>query len=426
MRPPCDPGDVRLPSEGGIIRHGEGGLEVPDSPVIAFIKGDGVGPEVVESARRVLDAAVKAVYGGRRRIVWWELVAGKEAFELCGSYLPEATLLGLKAVRASIKGPLETPVGGGFRSLNVSIRQALDLFANVRPVKYYGQPAPHKYADKVDFVIFRENTEDVYAGIEWPHDSSEASLIRGFLREKLGIDIREDAGIGLKPISRGATIRIVKVAIDWALRNGLTRVTIMHKGNIMKYTEGSFMRWAYEYALKAYREVIVTEDEVKSSYGGVIPEGKILLNDRIADNMLQQIITRPWEYQVIVAPNLNGDYISDAASALVGGIGMAAGINMGEGIAVAEPVHGTAQKYAGKDLINPTAEILSGALLLGDFLGWGRVKEVIENAIRNAIRDKKVTQDLARHMEGVSSLRTSEYTEALIGYIEELSTSGSI
>nr|1TYO_A Chain A, isocitrate dehydrogenase [Aeropyrum pernix]1TYO_B Chain B, isocitrate dehydrogenase [Aeropyrum pernix]1V94_A Chain A, isocitrate dehydrogenase [Aeropyrum pernix]1V94_B Chain B, isocitrate dehydrogenase [Aeropyrum pernix]1XGV_A Chain A, Isocitrate dehydrogenase [Aeropyrum pernix]1XGV_B Chain B, Isocitrate dehydrogenase [Aeropyrum pernix]1XKD_A Chain A, isocitrate dehydrogenase [Aeropyrum pernix K1]1XKD_B Chain B, isocitrate dehydrogenase [Aeropyrum pernix K1] len=417
--PPCTTEELSPPPGGSLVEYSGGSLRVPDNPVVAFIRGDGVGPEVVESALKVVDAAVKKVYGGSRRIVWWELLAGHLAREKCGELLPKATLEGIRLARVALKGPLETPVGTGYRSLNVAIRQALDLYANIRPVRYYGQPAPHKYADRVDMVIFRENTEDVYAGIEWPHDSPEAARIRRFLAEEFGISIREDAGIGVKPISRFATRRLMERALEWALRNGNTVVTIMHKGNIMKYTEGAFMRWAYEVALEKFREHVVTEQEVQEKYGGVRPEGKILVNDRIADNMLQQIITRPWDYQVIVAPNLNGDYISDAASALVGGIGMAAGMNMGDGIAVAEPVHGTAPKYAGKDLINPSAEILSASLLIGEFMGWREVKSIVEYAIRKAVQSKKVTQDLARHMPGVQPLRTSEYTETLIAYIDE-------
>ncbi|MCE4604891.1 MAG: NADP-dependent isocitrate dehydrogenase [Aeropyrum sp.] len=417
--PPCSVEDLKPPAGGSLAVLEGGSLSIPDNPVVAFIRGDGVGPEVVESAIRVVDAAVKKAYGGSRRIVWWELLAGREALDKCGELLPKATLEGIARARLALKGPLETPVGTGYRSLNVAIRQALDLYANIRPVRYYGQPAPHKYADRVDMVIFRENTEDVYSGIEWPHDSPEAAKVREFLLKEFGIRIRSDSGIGVKPISEFATKRLMARALEWAIRNGNTVVTIMHKGNIMKYTEGAFMRWAYELALERFRDYVVTEREVAEEYGGSRPEGKILVNDRIADNMLQQIITRPWDYQVIVAPNLNGDYISDAASALVGGIGMAAGMNMGDGIAVAEPVHGTAPKYAGKDLINPTAEILSASLLVGEFMGWREVKTLIESAVRRAVEERKVTQDLARHLPGVEPLRTSEYTEVLIGFIEE-------
>ncbi len=419
MKPPCSREELSLPGEGELASFDRGRISVPNRPVVAFIEGDGVGPEVVRSARAVIDAAVEKAYGGGRRIVWWELVAGERAIRECGDPLPEATLEGIRLARLALKGPLTTPVGTGYRSLNVAIRQALDLYANIRPVRYYGQPAPHLYADRVDFVIFRENTEDVYAGIEWRWDSPEAGKVREFLRREFGIEIPEDAGIGLKPISRRATWRIMRAAIEWALRNGNRRITIMHKGNIMKFTEGAFMEWAYELAKKEYGDRVVTEAEVYEKYGGKIPEGKIMVNDRIADNMLQQIITRPWDYEIIVTPNLNGDYISDEANALVGGIGMAAGLNMGDNAAVAEPVHGTAPKYAGKDLINPTAEILSGSLLIGQVMGWREASKLIEDAVKRAIAERKVTQDLARHMEGVKPLRTSEYTKTLIQYIEE-------
>jgi isocitrate dehydrogenase len=411
---------VKPPEEGERIRVVDGKLVVPDKPIIAYIEGDGIGPEIVTAARKVIDAAVEKAYGGRRRIVWWELYAGHKALKIYGELLPEDTLNGIRYTLVALKGPLETPVGGGYRSLNVAIRQALDLYANIRPVYYFGQPAPHCYAEHDNFVIFRENTEDLYAGIEWPADSPEARKLREFLRREFGIVLREDAGIGIKPISKFATQRLMRKALRWAIENGNRIVTIMHKGNIMKYTEGAFREWAYEVALTEFRDYVVTEQELYEKYGGKLPEGKILVNDRIADNMLQQIITRPWDYEVIVAPNVNGDYISDEANALVGGIGMAAGMNAGDYMAVAEPVHGTAPKYAGKDLANPTAEILSGALLLDAVLGWKEAAKLIREAIRRAIRDKKVTQDLARHMEGVKPLRTSEYTQVLIEYIREM------
>jgi len=417
---PCDVKDLKPPAEGELIEIVDGTLKVPDKPVIAFIEGDGIGPEIVRSAKAVLDAAVKKAYGGRRKIVWWEIAAGEKAKEHCGELLPKATLEAIKMTKAALKGPLTTPVGGGYRSLNVAIRMALDLYANIRPVRYYGQPAPHKYADKVNFVIFRENTEDLYAGIEWPYDSPEAQKIREFLKREFGIELRPDTGIGIKPISEFATKRIARKALKWAIEHGNRVVTIMHKGNIMKYTEGAFMKWAYEVALTEFRDYVVTEQELYEKYGGQLPEGKILVNDRIADNMLQQIITRPWDYEIILAPNINGDYISDEANALVGGIGMAAGMNAGDYIAVAEPVHGTAPKYAGKDVANPTAEILSGVLLIAEHLGWKEVGKIVEEAIRRAIADKKVTQDLARHMPGVTPLRTSEYTQALLEYIDQI------
>ena len=416
---PCSVDEVKPPLEGELVKITEDGrLIVPDTPIVAFIEGDGIGPEVVRSAKAVIDAAVKKAYGGKRRIVWWEIAAGEKAVELCGELLPKATLEAIKTTKVALKGPLTTPVGSGYRSLNVAIRQALDLYANIRPVRYYGQPAPSKYADKINFVIFRENTEDLYAGIEWEAGSPEAEKIREFLKKEFGIELRADAGIGIKPISEFATKRLARKAIRWAIDHGNRVVTIMHKGNIMKYTEGAFMKWAYEVATTEFRDYVVTEQELYEKYGGQLPEGKVLVNDRIADNMLQQIITRPWDYEIILAPNVNGDYISDEANALVGGIGMAAGMNAGDYMAVAEPVHGTAPKYAGKDVANPTAEILSAVLLIGEHMGWKEVREIVEHAIRKAIENKKVTQDLARHMPGVTPLKTSEYTNVLIEYIE--------
>ncbi len=410
---------VKPPEEGERITVKDGKLVVPDNPIIAFIEGDGIGPEIMASARKVMDKAVEAAYKGKRRIVWWELYAGEKAMKIYGELLPQDTLEGIKYTLVAIKGPLTTPVGTGYRSLNVAIRKALELYANIRPTYYFGQPAPHKYAEHDNFIIFRENTEDLYAGIEWPAGSEEARKIREFLKKEFGIELREDAGIGIKPISRFGTQRLMRKALQWAIKFNRKVVTIMHKGNIMKYTEGAFREWAYEVAVNEFRDYIVTEDELYSKYGGKMPEGKILVNDRIADNMLQQIITRPWDYDIIVAPNVNGDYISDEANALVGGIGMAAGMNAGDYMAVAEPVHGTAPKYAGKDLANPTAEILSGALLL-DYIGWSEAAQLIRNAVREAIKRNKVTQDLARHMEGVKPLKTSEYTEELLKIIDEL------
>jgi isocitrate dehydrogenase len=410
---------IKPPEEGERIKVKDGRLIVPDNPIVAYIEGDGIGPEIVTAARKVVDAAVEKAYGGRRKIVWWELYAGHKAMKIYGELLPEDTLNGIRYALVAMKGPLETPVGGGYRSLNVAIRQALDLYANIRPVYYFGQPAPHRYAEHDNFVIFRENTEDLYAGIEWPADSPEAKKLREFLKREFGVVLREDAGIGIKPISRFATQRLMRKALQWALQNGNRVVTIMHKGNIMKYTEGAFREWAYEVAVTEFRDYVVTEQELYEKYGGKLPEGKILVNDRIADNMLQQIITRPWDYEVIVAPNVNGDYISDEANALVGGIGMAAGMNAGDFMAVAEPVHGTAPKYAGKNVANPTAEILSGALLLEGILGWKEAAQLIRDAIRKAIQEKKVTQDLARHMPNVKPLGTQEYAQALIEYIME-------
>ncbi|AFZ70522.1 isocitrate dehydrogenase [Caldisphaera lagunensis DSM 15908] len=416
---PCNVNELKPPSEGHFAKYENGKLIVPDDPIVAFFKGDGIGPEIVDSAIKIVDAAVSKAYGGKRKITWWQVAAGEEAEKECGTLLPDATLEAFKRARINLKGPLTTPVGSGFRSLNVAIRIALDLYANIRPVKWYGQPAPHCHPEKIDWVIFRENTEDVYMGIEFPWNSPEANKIRDFFKKELKIELRPDAGIGIKPISKFGTQRLMRRALEWALRNNIKRVTIQHKGNIQKYTEGAFREWAYEVAVNEFRDYVVTEDEVNTKFGGKTPQDKILVNDRIADNMLQQIITRPGEYNIIVAPNLNGDYISDEANALVGGIGMAAGMDMGDGIAVAEPVHGTAPKYAGKNVINPTAEILSAAVLIGDYMGWREVKVLIENAIKNAINNKQVTYDLAREMPGVQPISTSEYTDVLIGYIKQ-------
>ena len=413
---PCTADEAKPPSEGQLVKYENGKLIVPDNPIVAFFKGDGTGPEIVEEAIKVIDAAVDKAYGGTRRIVWWETVAGEAAQKECGSLLPEGTLQAFRLARVNLKGPLTTPVGGGYRSLNVTLRMVLDTYSNVRPVKWYGQPTPHCHPEKIDWVIFRENTEDVYAGIEWPWNSPEAQKVREFLKKEFGIELSPDTGIGIKPISKWRTQRHVRRAMEWAIRNKYRYVTIMHKGNIMKYTEGAFREWAYELILSEFRDYVVTEEEISTKYGGKAPEGKIIVNDRIADNMLQQIITRPGEYNVIVTPNLNGDYISDEANALVGGIGMAAGLDIGDGIAVAEPVHGSAPKYAGKRMVNPTAEILSAAYLISDFMGWMEVRPLIEYAIRQAIAHKQVTYDLAREM-GVQPIRNDEYADVLIDYI---------
>ena len=409
---------LRVPEEGEKITVKDGRLVVPDEPIIVYIEGDGIGPQIVTQARAVMDAAVEKVYGGKRRIVWWEAYAGEKAMKEYGELLPEDTTLAIRYSVVALKGPLTTPVGTGFRSLNVALRKKLDLYANIRPVQFFGQPSPHKYAEYDNFVIFRENTEDLYAGIEWKADSPEAQKIREFLKKEFGIELREDAGIGIKPISKFGTQRLMRKALQYAIDNNRGPVTIMHKGNIMKYTEGAFREWAYELAVTEFRDYVVTEEELWEKYNGQLPEGKILVNDRIADNMLQQIITRPWDYDIIVAPNVNGDYISDEANALVGGIGMAAGMNAGDYMALAEPVHGTAPKYAGKDVANPTAEILSGCLLL-EYIGWKEASEIIKKAIREAITSKKVTQDLARHMPGVEPLKASEYTQVLIDIIKQ-------
>lgn len=411
---------IKPPDEGSFIEYVDGGYVVPSKPVIAYIEGDGIGPEVVSSARLVLDAAVERAYGGSRRIVWWELYAGYKAEKMFGNLLPEDTLVGMMLAKVTLKGPLETPIGTGHRSLNVTIRQKLDLYSNIRPVKYFrGVPAPSRYAEKIDLVIFRENTEDVYAGIEWQAGSREALKVIEFLHREFGIELSPDTGIGLKPISESRTKRHARKAIRYAIKNKRRAVTFMHKGNIMKYTEGAFVNWCYEVALNEFREYVVTEKEVTEKYSGSVPEGKILVNDRVADNMFQQIITRPWDYDVIVTPNLNGDYLSDAASALVGGIGIAPGLNAGDIFAFAEPVHGTAPKYAGKNVANPSATILAGAMLL-EHIGWTEASRLVWRAVEETIASGKMTQDLARHYENIKPLSTSEFTEAVIETIKRI------
>ncbi len=406
--------EIRPPEWGEKITVQDGKLHVPDHPIILYIEGDGIGPEVVTSMRRVLDAAVEKAYGGKRKIAWTEILAGEKAGQVYGSVLPEETLEAIREYYVGIKGPLTTPVAGGYRSLNVAIRKALDLYACVRPSRYFtGVPSPMKRPELVDMIVFRENIEDVYAGIEWPWDSEEAEKVREFLYREFGIEIRKDSGIGIKPISAFRSKRLVRKAIQYAIDRKKPSVTLVHKGNIMKYTEGAFRDWGYELAKEEFRDYIVTEQELWEEYNGQVPEGKIVIKDRIADNMFQQIQTRTAEYSVIATMNLNGDYLSDAISAMVGGLGIAPGGNIGDYHAMFEPVHGTAPKYAGKNVINPTAEILSGALML-EYLKWFEAADLIYAAVEKTISSKKVTQDLARHMEGVKPLSTTEYTDALI------------
>jgi len=384
-----------------------GVLVVPDQVIIPFISGDGTGPEIMESVRAVLDAAVSKAYGGKRKIHWKEILAGEKALKETGDLLPEETINAIREHYIAIKGPLTTPVGGGYRSINVTLRQVLDLYANIRPSRYFpGVPSPLKYPEKVNMVVFRENTEDVYAGIEWKMGTEECEKVRRFLVEEMGADIPEDSGIGVKPISKFRSQRLVRKAIEYALKKGYHTLTLMHKGNIMKYTEGAFKDWGYELLRNEYSDKVVFEGE------GERTEGKVLVNDRIADNMFQQILLRPEEYGVIATTNLNGDYISDALAALVGGLGLAAGANIGDYHALFEPVHGTAPKYAGKNVINPTAGILSGVMML-EYMGWMEAAKLIEDAIIRTFEQKKVTYDLARHL-GVEPLSTTEYTQAVI------------
>lgn len=406
---------VKPPEEGERIEYKNGKLSVPDNPIIPFFKGDGIGFDVVPVAIKVLDKSAELI---GKSIVWFEVYAGEEAYKIYGNYLPEDTLNAIREFRVALKGPLTTPVGGGYRSLNVAIRQTLDLYANVRPVYHIkGIPSPVKNPEKVNFVIFREATEDLYAGIEWPRGSKEAMRLIELLEKEFGAKIRKDSGIGIKPISEFGTKRLVRMAIRYAIENNRKSVTLVHKGNIMKYTEGAFRDWGYEVAKQEFAEHCITEDELTSKFDGEIPKNKIVVKDRIADNMFQQILLRSEEYDVIALPNLNGDYLSETAAALVGGVGIAPGSNIGDGIAVFEPIHGSAPKYAGQNKVNPTAQILSGALMF-EYLGWKKASEMIKKAVAMTIEDRIVTYDLHRQIGG-KLVGTKEFADAVI---ENLST----
>ncbi|MDK2796247.1 MAG: isocitrate dehydrogenase [Archaeoglobaceae archaeon] len=407
---------LKPPQEGNKIEYRDGKLIVPDDPIIPFFKGDGIGIDVVPAAIKVLDKTAEIT---GKNIVWFEIYAGEEATKLYGNPLPEDTLNAIREFRVALKGPLTTPVGGGYRSLNVTIRQVLDLYANVRPIYYIrGIPSPIKEPEKVNFVIFRESTEDVYAGIEWQKGSREALRFIELLEREFGVKIRRDSGIGVKPISEFATKRLVRMAIRYAIENNRKSVTLVHKGNIMKFTEGAFRDWGYEVAREEFGDKCITEDELITKYNGKQPEGKIVVKDRIADNMFQQIILRSEEYDVIALPNLNGDYLSDAAAALVGGLGIAPGSDIGDGIAVFEPVHGSAPKYAGQNKANPVAEILSGALMF-EYLGWREASKMIKKAIELTIQQGFVTYDLHRQIGG-KLVGTKEFAEKVISNLETI------
>lgn len=397
----------------------DGTLTVPDKPIVPYIEGDGIGPDVMGAARRVIDAAVDRAYGSRRRITWLEVLAGDKARQKHRESLPEETLKAIQEHVVALKGPLETPIAGGHRSLNVALRQRLDLYACVRPVKYIpSTPSRLKHPEELDTVIFRENTEDVYSGIEFKEGSEEAKKLIAFLKDHLKSEVRQDSAVGIKPISEYATKRIARAAINYAVKNNRKSVTIVHKGNIMKYTEGGFMRWAYEVANREFKDKIVTEAELTKpdgQYKGVMPPGKILIKDRLADNMFQQLLLRTNEYDVLVLPNLNGDYISDLAAAMAGGLGLAPGanINYETGVALFEPTHGTAPAYANQDKVNPTSAILSGVLLLRH-LGWKEAADTIEKAVARTVSQRRVTYDLARQLEGVQPIGTSKFADAII------------
>jgi isocitrate dehydrogenase len=400
-----------------IRQHSDGRLDVPDDPIIPFIEGDGTGPDIWAASVRVFDAAVEKAYGGRRRIAWTEVLAGQKAFDRTGEWLPEATLDAFRQYLVGIKGPLTTPIGGGIRSLNVALRQILDLYVCLRPVRWYeGVPSPVKQPGLVDMVIFRENTEDIYAGIEWPAGSPEAQKLIAFLNESFPKEAKKirfpaTSGIGIKPVSREGTERLVRAALDYAVRQRRKSVTLVHKGNIMKFTEGAFRDWGYELVRREYKGRAIGWDDC----GGKPPTGQVLVKDAIADIALQQVLTRPDEFDVIATMNLNGDYLSDALAAQVGGIGIAPGanINYQTGHGIFEATHGTAPKYAGQDKVNPSSVILSGVMML-THLGWNEAAELIEKGISRAIAAKQVTYDFHRLMKGARLLKCSEFGDAII------------
>jgi isocitrate dehydrogenase len=407
---------AKVPAEGTRIQvDAGGGLNVPDDPIIPFIEGDGIGPDIWAATRRVVDASVEKAYGGAKRIVWMEILAGEKAYDASGEWLPEETFEALREFKVGIKGPLTTPVGGGIRSLNVTLRQVLDLYACIRPVRYIaGVPSPVREPQKLDVVIFRENTEDVYAGIEWASGSDEAEKVRQFLVDEMGANIRTGSGIGIKPISAFGTKRLVGMAIRYALQRGRDSVTLVHKGNIMKFTEGAFREWGYEVAKERFADQTISEAE---TWDGADATGKVVIRDRIADAMFQQILLRPDEYSVMAMPNLNGDYMSDAAAAQIGGLGMAPGANMNDEIALFEATHGTAPKYAGQDKVNPGSLILSAVMML-EHLGWNEAAERVVQGLEGAVAAKTVTYDLERQMEGATLVGTSGFAEAIVDHMD--------
>jgi isocitrate dehydrogenase len=398
-----------------ITINADGSINVPDRPVIPFIEGDGIGADIWAASRKVIDMALEKAYGGKREIAWLEVLAGEKAKDRTGEWLPAATLDAIRENVVAIKGPLTTPVGEGIRSLNVTLRQVLDLYACVRPVRYYrGVVSPVKNPERVDMVVFRENTEDVYAGIEWQADSPEADRIIEFIRSELKKDIRPHSGIGIKPISGFGTKRLVRKAIRYAINHNKPSVTLVHKGNIMKFTEGAFRNWGYELAREEFGDVTISEQELWDRYDGRRPDNRIVIQDRIADAMFQQVLLRPAEYSVLAMPNLNGDYMSDALAAQVGGLGMAPGANIGDGYAVFEATHGTAPKYAGLDKVNPGSLLLSGVMML-EYLGWNEPVSLVQEALEKTISNRTVTYDLARLMENATELQCSAFADAIIG-----------
>jgi isocitrate dehydrogenase len=406
---------IQIPKGGEKITYEEGKLNVPDMPIVPYIEGDGIGPDIWKASQPVFDAAVKKAYKDKRKVMWMEVYAGEKAYTVYKNIFPEDVLIALKDYMVSIKGPLTTPVGGGHRSLNVSIRQELDLYACVRPVKYYKNViAPVKHPENVDVVIFRENVEDVYAGIEWEAKSKDCLHLIHHINDTYKLSIPEDSGIGIKPISKKNTSRLVRKGIEFAIENKRRSVTFMHKGNIMKYTEGAFKDWGYEVAKREFGDFIVTEKDLYDKYEGKVPEGKVIIKDRIADNLFQQLLLHPEEYDVVCAPNLNGDYLSDFLAAQVGGLGLAPGANIGDGVAVFEATHGSAPKYTNKNLMNPSSLILSGVMMF-EYMGWIEAAKIIEDALSKTIIQNKVTKDLAKGREDkVTNLGTYEFGQAII------------
>ena len=406
---------IVVPANGKKITIENDRLKVPDNPIIPFIEGDGIGPDITKASQRIWNAAVEAAYDGHRKISWMEIYAGEKAAQIYGgNYMPEETFEAVREYIVAIKGPLTTPVGGGFRSLNVTLRQVLDLYACVRPIRWYeGVPSPHRHPEHVNMVVFRENTEDVYAGIEYESGSPENEKLAKFLREEMGAKFFENAGLGIKPISPFATKRLVAKAIRYALDEGCPSVTLVHKGNIQKFTEGAFRKWGYEVAKEKFGDVTITEAELWDEYDGKQPEGKVVIKDRIADIIFQLIQLRPREFDVLATPNLNGDYVSDALAAVVGGIGIAPGANFADHIALFEATHGTAPKYANQDRVNPGSLLFSGVMML-EYLGWGEAAQKIHAAFEKTVRNKIVTYDFARQMEGAREVKTSEFATAVI------------
>ncbi|MGD8384777.1 MAG: isocitrate dehydrogenase (NADP(+)) [Lysobacterales bacterium] len=406
---------IKFPESGEKLTVKNDALVVPDNPILGFVEGDGIGPDITRASMRVWNAAVEKAYGGKRKVHWAELYLGEKAAGIYdGNYFPAETLDAVRELIVSIKGPLTTPVGGGFRSLNVSLRQAMDLYACVRPVEYFtGVPSPMRHPEKVNAIIFRENTEDVYAGIEYASGTPENKKLAKFLREEMGAEFFEDAGIGIKPVSPFASKRLVRKAIRYAIDNSLPSVTLVHKGNIQKFTEGAFRKWGYEVAAEEFPEHTITEADLWDKHNGKCPEGKVIIKDRIADIIFQLMQLRPDEFSVLATTNLNGDYLSDAIAAEVGGMGVAPGANMADHIAVFEATHGTAPKYANLDKVNPSSLMFSGTMMF-EYIGWREVSDLIKDAFRATIAQKIVTYDFARQMEGATQVSTSGFADALI------------